>query len=84
MEVGKISEGIAATIELLESIPVRGRDIEAVGFGLYTAIKNLKIINEAVIKAESGELFDESGSVKKEPDDIQLELVPMDEGGDRA
>lgn len=78
MEVGKISEGIAATIELLETIPVRGRDIEAVGFGLYTAIKNLKLINQAVIKAENGEPFTESVP------DIKPAQEDEPEEGDRA
>lgn len=81
MEVGSISEGIQATIELLESIPVRGRDIEVVGFGLFTAIKNLKLINQAVIKAENGEPFE------KESSDIDIGPAteePSDEDGDRA
>ena len=78
MEVGSISEGIQATIELLESIPVRGRDIEIVGLGLMTAIKNLKMINQAVIKAEKGEPF-----VEPAPD-IAPEQEYEPEEGDRA
>lgn len=83
MEVGKISEGIAATIELLESIPVRGLDIEVVGFGLLTAIKNLKTINQAVIKAENGEPFiqEEENTIPDiQPAQMDVEL----EDGDRA
>lgn len=65
MEVGKISEGIQATIDLLDSIPVRGRDLEVQGLALLTAIKNLKILKEATIKAENGELFEgPEGQVK--------------------
>lgn len=52
MEVGTISEGIQATIDLLESVPVKGRDLETTGLGIMTAIRNLKLINEAVKKAE--------------------------------
>lgn len=59
MEKGRISDGIQATIELLEAIPVRGKDIESIGFGLYTAIKNLYLIKDAVVRAENGEVPEE-------------------------
>ena len=66
MEVGKISDGIQATIDLLGSIPVRAKDLETVGFGILTALKNLEMIKEAVIKAENGESFDDQNQPDKE------------------
>ena len=46
MEEMKISDGIQATINLLESIYVPAKDLEIQGIPLMTAIKNLKIINK--------------------------------------
>ena len=78
MEKGRISTAIQATIELLESTPVRGKDIETTGFGILTAIKNLKLINEAVIKAENAEAYDEPEQKQEEPE-IEIEVVPEEE-----
>ncbi len=74
---GKLSEGIQVTIELLESLPVRGKDIETTGTGIMTAIKNLRVINDIIIKAENGEL-DNLISEGKAPD---IQIVPEDEEG---
>ena len=65
MEGMKISEGIQATIELLESIYVPIKDFEIQGLPLLTAVKNLKIIKEATVKAED-EVQPEN-SVQPEP-----------------
>lgn len=54
MEEMKISDGIQATINLLESIYIPAKDLEIQGIPLMTAIKNLKIIKEATIRAENG------------------------------
>ena len=55
MEVGKISEGIQATIELLESIPIRGRAIE--------------VAKEATVRAENGCSFAEPSHEEPEKED---------------
>lgn len=54
MEVGKISDGIQATIDLLESVYIQAKDIEIQGLPIMTAIKNLKILKEATVRAENG------------------------------
>lgn len=60
MEEMKISDGIQATINLLESIYVQAKDLEIQGIPLMTAIKNLKIIKEATVRAENGVQPEES------------------------
>ena len=60
MEGMKISDGIQATIEVLESIYVPARELEIQGIALLTAIKNLKAIKEATLRAENGVQPEES------------------------
>lgn len=88
MEVGTVSEGIQATIELLESIPVKGKDLETTGLGIMTAIRNLRMINDAVKKAEAA--AEEEARKKAEAtveDASELMFVPDGaeslEGGDK-
>ena len=73
METGKISDGIQATIGLLESIPVKGQDLETTGLGIMTALRNLRIIKEAVLRAERGERFDQPKPEEQYTVDIEAE-----------
>lgn len=69
MEEMKISDGIQAQIELLESIYVPARELEIQGFPLMTAIKNLKMIKEAVVRAEKGVQPEESVQPEQQPEE---------------
>ncbi len=71
MECRTVSEGIQAVIDLLEAIPVRAKDVETTGFGLYTAIKNLYTIKEAAVNAEKEVPSEPSLEVEVASDDTE-------------
>lgn len=71
MEEMKISDGIQAVIDLLGTIYVQAKDFEIQGIPLLSAIKNLRLIKEAVQKAEKTD----------QPEEIpQLDIQVGEEG----
>ena len=67
MEVGKISEGIQATIDLLKQVKVGVANLEGDGLILLTVYKNLQILKDACVKAENG-----ITPTVEEPKDVQV------------
>ena len=69
MEGMKISDGIQAQIDLLESIYISVKDFEIQGIPLMTVVKNLKIIKEATVRAENGIQPEDSVQTGPQPEE---------------